>query len=141
MPILHDEQNIFVGEHPEKVVILKLQVTELDKQVGESANLIGESANLIGELLILIAELGCWVEKERWKCRELQVSAWRVTATAPANQPFVSYPAEKQQFEFTNWTFKNVIFSYIYVFLPETYRSKFHTVSFSYDFEQKTNEQ
>ena len=65
MPILHDEQNIFVGEHPEKVVILKLQVTVLDKQVGESANLIGESANLIGELLILIAELGCWVEKER----------------------------------------------------------------------------
>ena len=58
MPILHDEQNIFVGEHPEKVVILKFQVTELDKQVGESAN-------LIGELLILIAELGCWVEKER----------------------------------------------------------------------------
>ena len=42
MPILHDEQNIFVGEHPEKVVILKLQVTELDEQVGESANLIGE---------------------------------------------------------------------------------------------------
>lgn len=65
MPILHDEQNIFVGEHPEKVVILKLQVTVLDKQVGESANLITESANLIGELLILIGELGCWVEKER----------------------------------------------------------------------------
>ena len=58
MPILHDEQNIFVGEHPEKVVILKIQVTVLDKQVGESAN-------LIAELLILIAELGCWVEKER----------------------------------------------------------------------------
>ena len=140
MPILHDEQNIFVGEHPEKVVILKLQVTVLDKQVTVLDKQVGESANLIGELLILIAELGCWVEKERWKCRELQVSARRVTATAPANQPFVSYPAEKQQFEFTNWTFKNVIFSYIYVFLPKTYRSKFHTVSFSYDFEQKTNE-
>ena len=65
MPILHDEQNIFVGEHPEKVVILKLQVTELDEQVTELDEQVGESANLIGELLILIAELGCWVEKER----------------------------------------------------------------------------
>lgn len=65
MPILHDEQNIFVGEHPEKVVILKLQVTELDEQVGESANLIGELLILIAELVNLIAELGCWVEKER----------------------------------------------------------------------------
>lgn len=50
-PILHDEKNNFVGEHPEKVVILKLQVAE--------------SANLIAELVKLIAELGCWVEKER----------------------------------------------------------------------------
>ena len=72
MPILHDEQNIFVGEHPEKVVILKLQVTVLDEQVtvlDEQVTVldkqVGESANLIGELLILIAELGCWVEKER----------------------------------------------------------------------------
>lgn len=65
MPILHDEQNIFVGEHPEKVVILKLQVTVLDEQVGESANLIGELLILIAELVNLIAELGCWVEKER----------------------------------------------------------------------------
>lgn len=65
MPILHDEQNIFVGEHPEKVVILKLQVTVLDKQVTVLDKQVGESANLIGELLILIAELGCWVEKER----------------------------------------------------------------------------
>ena len=72
MPILHDEQNIFVGEHPEKVVILKLQVTELDeqvtvldKQVTVLDKQVGESANLIGELLILIGELGCWVEKER----------------------------------------------------------------------------
>ena len=65
MPILHDEQNIFVGEHPEKVVILKLQVTELDEQVTVLDEQVGESANLIGELLILIAELGCWVEKER----------------------------------------------------------------------------
>ena len=64
-PILHDEQNIFVGEHPEKVVILKLQVTELDEQVTVLDKQVGESANLIGELLILIAELGCWVEKER----------------------------------------------------------------------------
>lgn len=65
MPILHDEQNIFVGEHPEKVVILKIQVTELDEQVTVLDKQVGESANLIGELLILIAELGCWVEKER----------------------------------------------------------------------------
>ena len=65
MPILHDEQNIFVGEHPEKVVILKLQVTVLDEQVTVLDKQVGESANLIGELLILIGELGCWVEKER----------------------------------------------------------------------------
>ena len=32
-PILHDEKNNFVGEHPEKVVILKLQVAELALQL------------------------------------------------------------------------------------------------------------